>query len=175
MRLNISSLMEKKGSFLQVNKEIPAVFVESIPEIDEVLSPLAVELTVINTGEGYLVTGDLSLKVGLRCSRCLKPFQTEVNVAIDELYKRRPEAVVNEELWDENEPFVEGHELDITGLIEDSVLMGIPMKALCQADCKGLCPSCGVDLAKEVCDCLSPEIDIRLSPLSKLLEQMSED
>lgn len=173
MRLNIGSLMGRKGAFFQVEKEIPSTFVESAPEIEKTIGSIGAKLTVANTGEGYLVTGDLSLDVMLRCSRCLKPFEATLKASVEETFFSHPQTEDEEWPWND-ETVIEGNEIDITSLIEQSILMDIPMKTVCQEDCPGLCPTCGIDLAEQSCDCLSPAIDIRLAPLSKLLQNTSE-
>ncbi len=165
MRLNISSIMGRKGAFLEVEKELPA----SLPEA---AGPMEVSLRVTNTGDGYLVTGDLSLDVELICSRCLRPVQTAVETSIEEEFFTR--SLEDEDpLW-EDELLVEGHGIDLASLIEESLLVSIPMKPVCREDCPGLCPSCGALLSEGPCECPDPDIDIRLAPLSKLLQQVSE-
>ncbi|NMB20457.1 MAG: DUF177 domain-containing protein [Firmicutes bacterium] len=173
MRLNISSLVGRKGAFFHVEKEFPADFMQGLPEVNQVRGPIRAKLRVTNTGEGYLVTGDLSLELELRCSRCLRPLKTILETSIEEEYLNRPPVEDEDPLWDE-QPLVEGNELDTTSLIEESLLVSIPMKTVCQEDCPGLCPGCGAVLAEETCDCPDPTIDIRLAPLSKLLQQVSE-
>lgn len=173
MRLNISSLAGRKGACFQVNRELPSNFVEAAPEVSKVLGPILAQLTVTNTGEGYLVTGDLSLEVELRCSRCLKPSQTTLITSIEEEFLNHPKSQHEQLFWDD-EFLVDGCELDTTSLIKESILVSIPMKPICRADCLGLCPTCGANLSEEGCDCSSAEIDIRLAPLSKLLQTMSE-
>ncbi|HKM42492.1 MAG TPA: DUF177 domain-containing protein [Limnochordia bacterium] len=173
MRLNISSLIGRKGASFQVEKELSADFIQGLPEVGAVRSPIFAKLQVTNTGEGYLVTGDLSLEVELHCSRCLKPLKTTLETSIDEEYLNHPGQSQEDPLWDE-QPLVDGIEVDTTSLIEESILVSIPMKPVCQEDCPGLCPGCGALLAEETCDCPDPTIDIRLAPLSKLLQQASE-
>ncbi|NLL47480.1 MAG: DUF177 domain-containing protein [Firmicutes bacterium] len=173
MRLNISSLVGRNGASFHIEKEFPADFLREIPEVSKVLSPLIAKLKVTNTGEGYLVTGELALKLALHCSRCLKPLETTLQTSIEEEYLNHPPESDEDPLWDE-QPLVEGNEIDTTSLIEESILVSIPMKTVCQEDCPGLCPGCGAVLAEETCDCPDPTIDIRLAPLSKLLQQASE-
>lgn len=169
MRLNISSLTGRRGAFFKMEEEISSDFVKSSPEIIKVLGPIRAKLTVTNTGEGFLVTGDLTLEIAVHCSRCLKPLNTKIEAYIEEEFLNHPSEELDEDFADE-ELLVEGNDLDLTSLIRGSILMGLPMKPVCDPDCPGLCPTCGAVLAEEACDCVSPEIDIRLAPLSKLLK-----
>lgn len=166
MRLNISAIAGRKGASFQVKRELSANF-------EEAQGPIFAELQITNTGEGFLVTGDLSLEVELRCSRCLRPLNMTLEASIEEEFLHNPSLEDDEVYWDE-QPLVEGSEIDTTSLIEESLLVSIPMKPICQEDCPGLCPGCGTLLALEDCACPDPSIDIRLAPLGKLLQQMSE-
>lgn len=169
MRLNISSIQGRKGAFFQVKRQIPADFVETLPEVGQVFGPISAELTVTNTGEAYLVTGELSLDVELQCSRCLKPLQTKVEASIEEEFYQHPHEV-EEELPFDDDLVVDGDELDATSLIEESILISIPMKPICSPDCPGLCSTCGADLAEGDCECDNTDIDLRLAPLKELLK-----
>ncbi len=56
--------------------------------------------------------------------------------------------------------------LDVTDDIRQEVLLGYPLKALCQPDCNGLCPVCGQNLnEKDCCGHKAQSIDVRLSKL----------
>lgn len=170
MRLNISSIQGRKGAFFTIKRKLPAGFVTALPEISQVLSPISAELTVTNTGETYLITGELSLDVELSCSRCLMPFKTTLSASVEEEFFKRHQQL-DEEMPFDDELVADGDELDATSLIEESILISVPMKTVCNPDCPGLCPTCGAMLAEEDCDCLDPEIDLRLAPLSNLLKK----
>ncbi len=43
--------------------------------------------------------------------------------------------------------------IDLTEDIRQEIIVELPMKILCQENCKGLCPNCGVNLNKEKCRC----------------------
>ena len=55
--------------------------------------------------------------------------------------------------------------IDVTELLRDELLAGQPMKNLCKADCKGLCPVCGANLNDGECDCDKVIVDPRLAAL----------
>lgn len=170
MRLNISGIQGREGASFQVKRELESDFLEALPEVNKVLGPVAAELKVTNTGEAFLVTGNFSVDVELRCSRCLEPLRTTVEASCQEEFLKAPEFSGEDDLLLDEQYVVEGNELDVTSLIQDSLLVSMPMKAVCRPDCPGLCPTCGASLAQGDCGCPSTDIDIRLAPLSKLLE-----
>jgi uncharacterized protein len=53
-------------------------------------------------------------------------------------------------------------------LVEEQLLLELPMKPLCRPDCLGLCPRCGTDRNSDPCDCRD-EADERLAKLKSLL------
>lgn len=173
MRINVASLLGQKGASLKVQEKLPCDFVNSVPAVKRALSPIQAEITITNTGQGFLVGGEVEFAAALQCSRCLKPFNTKLRASFQEEYRSRPRFEPGEssrDFWEEEEPPLAGNELDLTDLIEESVFMSIPMKTVCDPSCPGLCPVCGGVLAEQSCACLSPETDLRLAPLSKLLQ-----
>lgn len=61
-------------------------------------------------------------------------------------------------------------ELDLAELCRTDVLLQIPMKHLCNENCKGLCPQCGANLNEKVCGCNKKTVDPRLAALAELLK-----
>lgn len=174
MRINIGSLVGQQGSSLTVERELPGDFLNDVPEVRKVVSPLEVQVEVSNTGEGFRVTGNLRLRAVLICTRCLREFTGELSTEIEEEYRRTPVTDFDhngEDFFPEDDiPLVDGDEIDLTDLIRDSMLVSIPMKVVCDESCPGLCPTCGAVLAEESCDCDAQDIDIRLAPLKALLK-----
>ena len=65
---------------------------------------------------------------------------------------------------------VPGMKLDLDELVYSEVMMSLPMKHLCNAECKGICFKCGKNLNEGKCDCPEKEIDPRLQALADLLK-----
>lgn len=175
MRVNIGSLLDQQGGSLHIEQKTSSEFVKAYPDVLDVEGPIQINLTVINTGDGFLVTGKLKLKAKLRCSRCLRPFTAELEAEVEEKFSTERNNDVAEEFdWDA-EPELDGHELDLSDLVRESILVSIPMQTICREDCPGLCPTCGADLASGGCECVSPEVDIRLAPLAELLQTSASE
>jgi uncharacterized protein len=58
--------------------------------------------------------------------------------------------------------------LDLEPLARDAVLLNLPLAPLCRADCAGLCPICGADLADGDCGCDEESGDPRWAALDAL-------
>ena len=70
---------------------------------------------------------------------------------------------------DDELSFVKDDVLDISEVVESSIVSTLPIKRLCREDCKGLCQSCGINLNKETCSCNNEDYDLRFEELRALL------
>jgi len=99
------------------------------------------------------------------CDRCLTELDkrqelTFTHVLVTELS--------NED--DDSYLVVEDGLLDIEELVVSDILLAMPSKFLCKADCKGLCPTCGTNLNDSECSCEKKQYDPRLEALKGLLQ-----
>ena len=127
---------------------------------------------VTKTSEGHLLVGRLEYEQTLACPRCLKPTAALVEADISLLaVPRSSEPMVGEvELEDEdmNILFVDNDELDTEPILIEQLQLNIPMRKLCREDCRGLCPTCGVDRNEKNCDCEERTVDSRWDALKNL-------
>ena len=123
--------------------------------------------------EGHIrVTGDLHTKIEMVCARCLEPVIEEVHRDFDLFYQPLLKGTPNdvERLKDDDTEiaFFEGEGLFLADVLKEQVLLSLPMKVICQSDCRGLCPHCGANLNQEQCRCERHSSDPRLAPLARL-------
>lgn len=110
------------------------------------------DVVLTHTGSGVLVSGIVRASATGTCDLCLDPAHLDIAGEIEEYY-----------LFDEPddpEAYEDGFEvigpervIDLAEPIADAVIMDTPFVVLCKPDCKGLCPTCGVNLNREQCDC----------------------
>jgi uncharacterized protein len=107
------------------------------------------------------------------CDRCLKSVEVPISTSFDVKYA--PASRINDEEAHELAEddlalsFFEGEMIDIDELVREQVLLSLPSRALCNDDCKGLCPVCGADKnAVDSCGCETTEIDPRWAALKNL-------
>ncbi len=165
MKVLISEIPEK-GLDLELRETI---------ENDVILSPVVARLRLEKVGNEVVVKGNLRADIKLQCSRCLKEFCSELSVPVDVVYHSVEELkgedkheVRVEEL---NTDFYSGEEMDLLALMEEQIVLNLPMKPLCAELCKGICPKCGTDLNVNSCTCNARVIDSRLEVLKKLLNK----
>lgn len=159
--VHVTTLRKVPGSAMDVVREgpIPGLVVgdAAVPE-DAVLS-VAAEVAWAS-GDGFVVTADVAAPWVGTCRRCLGEARGEVRTHVREVY---------EEGSDGEETYaLRGDEVDLTPLVRDAVLLGLPAAPLCKEGCEGLCPTCGADRNEGSCGCDEQPRDPRWAGLDAL-------
>jgi DUF177 domain-containing protein len=174
MRYNVSQLLKSSTGSIREHKVH-----EDIADLDPAIAPLSSldgELTMIRTVDGILVRGDLHTSVELSCSRCLDLFAMPVRFGIEEEFRPSIDVVTGAKIplteEDEAETRIDTHHiLDLSEVVRQNMLVGLPMYPICRSKCKGLCPSCGQNWNEGPCSCKLEDIDPRLAVLKQLLDE----
>jgi DUF177 domain-containing protein len=124
-------------------------------------APVEGHLRLENLVQGILVSGTISAQLSLRCARCLRPFETRVDVSVREMFTVRPDPDS-----DDYELAPEG-ELDPEPMVRDAVGLAMPFAPLCRPQCAGICERCGGDRNRGECSC-TERTDPRWEPLRGL-------
>jgi uncharacterized protein len=135
-----------------------------------VTEPLRAEVFVLPQARGCLVRGRISGAVALPCDRCAEDALIALDHSFEEFLATEGDAP-EDSLPPENEiirrengvPF-----LDVEALVWEEFSLALPVKPLCSADCRGICPTCGSNLNKGSCSCFSAREDPRLALLRDL-------
>jgi uncharacterized protein len=97
------------------------------------------EVTLIGSGRGILVKGEMVVKVELTCSRCLDNFLYLVSFSMEEEFLPSTASSLAEEV---SFTIDSNHMLDLGEAIWQYILLNLPMKPLCRFDCPGLKEFC---------------------------------
>jgi uncharacterized protein len=155
--IDVRDLIEHPGTSrsVRVSESIPGLGTElaEVPEHRQVDAALLFESVV----EGVLVSGPVSGIMVLSCARCLKAFQSEFRLDVQELFAWGADAGDDEYLLAEDS-------VDLEPMIRDAVVLSMPFAPLCRPDCLGLCERCGGDRNLGECVC-EPDVDPRWQPL----------
>lgn len=96
--------------------------------------------------EGVLVTVVVSTKAVGECSRCLEPVEIPVTVELQELYEYDDPGMRPSNDEESDLLRLEGDLLDLEPALRDAVVLALPRVPLCDEECLGLCPQCGMRL-----------------------------
>jgi uncharacterized protein len=88
--------------------------------------------------DGILVSGKVRGVAEGECVRCLTEVSLPVRVEFQELF-----AYSFDEAFDYT---VQDNLVDLEPVVRDAVVLSLPFQPVCQEDCPGLCPECGVRL-----------------------------
>ncbi len=170
LKIDLTELKRQIGGEHAFSFSLPlSELVPDLPETLEWQALDAVEVNgvVTNTGDAMWVRGGIALKARTACPRCLKQYETEFVNEFDEQYRSAESRQAEEERCET----YTGDELVLDELVRDMVLTARPVAPVCQPDCRGLCPVCGVDRNQKFCDCEQVSIDPRLARLQQFFQK----
>ena len=135
-------------------------------------APPVGDVFVEKAGLDVFVRGHLAAVLRLDCSRCLEHVAYPLDVDFRHTLRpcdKRGMTSKEQELHAEDLEFgyYEGDLVELNPIIEEQIVLSVPMKPLCRDDCKGLCPRCGFNLNESSCGC--PRTDTG-SPFDRLKE-----
>ncbi|TQL64087.1 uncharacterized protein FB461_0572 [Rarobacter faecitabidus] len=178
--LNVHDLARRPGEMMRENLEltVPEFWGTAVIGIRP-QEELDVELRLESVLEGVLVTGQAQSEARGECVRCLDEVVYELDANITALFAYPERAKAAEESGDddEDEVFVIDHDdIDLEPVIRDSLVTALPFQPLCDRDCPGLCPECGIRLADHP-DHKHDSVDIRWAGLQEAFgaNQASDD
>jgi uncharacterized protein len=110
------------------------------------------------------------------CARCVEPVQHPLEGEYDLLFRppgvdaqgaehaiSTPETEIG---------YYENGGLALEDVLREQVLLSLPARTLCQPDCKGLCPRCGVNRNETACSCDQGPSDPRWEALADLSSRL---
>ena len=163
---------------LKLDESLPEGLIEYAPDIRQV-GPLKLKgdasLIVEHRGpkefvEDIRLRADYEGKFEQLCARCLEPVEVPLSGRFDLIF--RPEGVDAEPgehaiTEDETEiGYYEESGLRLEDAVREQVLLTLPGRTLCQEDCQGLCPTCGVNRNRTACACAEQPVDSRWKALA---------
>jgi len=128
----------------------------------------------------YIADGTVSFTADLNCSRCAEPYPIANTSTFHVRFRPRPEASEeNEEveITDKEELDVEFYSdraIPLRDLALEQIQLSLPMKPLCDENCLGLCPTCGVNRTRESCSCETSIVDDRWGALKDIRDELAK-
>jgi len=168
MQLEVQSLLAR-GEPVHLRESLDVAPLLAGMRGAEPAGPMEAELTARPAGGLIEVSGRLTGRIRLSCSRCLTPLEETYEIPYEETFKPVPEGREDKEEDADIVPF-SGSRLELRPYLESELLLHLPLAPLCDEACRGLCPECGQNLNERECGCRRERIDPRLEALRKLLD-----
>ncbi len=137
--LDVRDVMHRPGEMRERSLEIPAPerFGNAVIGVDAG-KPVRLEARLESLHDGILVSAEADATASGECVRCLIEIERAVEVDIQELFAYSRDEAFEYQVQDDH--------VDLEPVIRDAVVLSLPFQPVCQEDCLGLCPQCGVRL-----------------------------
>ena len=169
MRIELEKLEETGGRFSHTYQPRDLSF----DDVDFVLSaPALVEGRARRLRAGVELGGELRTRLSVSCGRCLKKLELPVNVRFSERFvpavdwRNEEQHELREE--DLDLALFDGEAIELDDVVREEIMLAVPGHVLCEDNCKGLCPVCGIDRNVSACKCESEAVDPRWEKLKEL-------
>lgn len=168
MLLDVSNALKNPGQAypFELSLSLPSMEVLDDP-VD--FGTVTVSGTFTGAVESVSVKGHVEANVQSRCALCLADVACAVSAELDEVFTREPDPK------DPDGRPLQGHSVELSDVVKDALLLELPIRFLCKADCRGLCPVCGVNRNLSDCMCrVSQETNHPFSAFTHLLTENEE-
>ena len=135
----VFDLMHRPGEMREKNLDIvvPEGFGNAVIGV-KTGSEMHIDARFESLHDGILVSGEVDATADGECVRCLIEVSQPIRVEFQELF-----AYSLDEAFDYT---VHDDYVDLEPVVRDAVVLSLPFQPVCQEDCLGLCPECGVRL-----------------------------
>ena len=147
MQIDVEDILKENGLSKNISFELNSREINLYTDDCEFKEPVILDAELTNINKIIRIKGRVETEYTTFCARCLCPINRKVNVLIDE-------DVDEASPLNEGEPYTyEGKKISLDEIINDAILLKLPIRHLCKEDCRALCPTCGKDLNSGDCDC----------------------
>ena len=165
------TLEELEDDPVRFDEAFPAGLIDYAGAGIRQVGPLHVEGIASAIEREIHIRGKLNTQVEMECARCLDQMTQPLKRDFDLFYSPIDASPESDELVvpkDELElGFYSGEGLLLEEVAKEQVLLSLPMRSVCREDCKGLCPTCGINRNRETCSCEDAVHDPRWAGLER--------
>jgi len=175
VKIDLTSLKREKKSQVDLNFLLNLDTINYHGDEIKQLSPASVTGKLYVLDDKLFLTCEVSTEFRVNCSRCLKAFNYPMDTKISAELVREDAVEDDDEIDDLI--YYQNDIIDLAEVVKENIILQLPMKMLCSKNCGGLCPTCGIDLNHQQCECNQAEeveeetVDPRLAKLKELLHQ----
>ncbi len=164
MKIHVPSIPEagKTFHFDENSESFEAILQKRLSDLVTLASGSQADIDLARTGQNVSVSGKLNLLLKPRCARCNAAFELKLEIPLthhlapyfsNPSHSDSDDEEIELSSDDLDFSFYHGEEIDLFELLAEEALLHQPITYLCQEDCRGLCPQCGINLNQASCRC----------------------
>ena len=163
-------VVDLKHIFVKDNSSLPLKYAWELSHIDymgeyPLKKPVEIAGEITNKASLVRLEAEITFEFDASCDRCGTRTAKRHTLKISKSLATSIEGEESDTIIT-----VPDMKLDLDELIYTETVTNLPMKHLCDENCKGMCPKCGKNLNEGECGCPKKEIDPRLEALADLLK-----
>ena len=163
-------VVDLKHIFVKDNSSLPLKYALDLSHIDymgeyPLKKPVEIAGEITNKASLVRLEAEITFEFDASCDRCGTRTAKKHTLKVSKSLATSIEGEESDTIIT-----VPDMKLDLDELIYTETVTNLPMKHLCDENCKGMCPKCGKNLNEGECGCSKKEIDPRLSALADLLK-----
>jgi uncharacterized protein len=159
MKIDISSIVKANGASLDINYDDKLPGLNEAVNDYEFVKPVEFKGSLLNASGIIKLDGLLKAEYVSKCSRCLKDIICQMNIKVKEDFLEKDESTGSEVYTYQDNYILIDH------VLKDNIILNLPVKQVCNENCKGLCPKCGIDFNTNECLCKEDEINPQMEVL----------
>jgi uncharacterized protein len=121
-----------------------------LPGYIEVGPALIAKVNLQLTDSDIVVSGEVDGTLACTCARCLEITTTSLHVSFQQVFSMDQDIV------------------DLDSDLRESILLDLPVNAICREDCAGLCAVCGINKNLSKCACIPAQGGKRWDALARI-------
>lgn len=163
MNINISKILTSSGASMVIEQKLDEVLFKNFSEVESFVKPVNIKGNLENLDGVLSLDANLTTAVLIECGRCLTPVSHELDFEFSQKFSK----IFS--LDGEFEGIFEDS-IDLVPVASKFILENLPMKILCNDDCKGLCQKCGNNFNEGDCSCEKTELNPQFAALLGMFE-----
>lgn len=166
MKVDISDITKVNGASLEFSFSEDKLVGAQLMEGYIINKPVSFNGNLTNMNGILELDGRLDTGYLVTCYRCLEEIEGQLEIKVFE-------SITNGEK-ENSEPesyTYEGNFLELDKVVEDNIILNLPMKQVCSQDCKGLCQKCGANLNEGPCNCKEDSVNPRMESLKNFFDK----
>ena len=166
MKVDISDITRVNGASLELSFFEDKIVDAQLMEGYKISEPVSFSGNLTNMNGILELDGRLKTGYKVTCYRCLGEIERQLEIKVFE-------SIVNGKSdIDELDAYTyTGNFLELDKIIEDNIILNLPMKQVCTQECKGLCQKCGANLNEGPCNCQEDSVNPQMESLKNFFHK----